>query len=165
MKGGKGCGHNGKHSKVLTAKYAEGGAVQPLTNPASGPFAQGTNKYLSLIQQRRADARAQFGATKPADVVGKYFPAPPAAPATPASGASAERQPRGDGGQRAAGFKSGGGGGGGGSFASSKLSARLPGGVDTRNPSSGFNTAAAKMTSGPQKAPTASSRPKANPKR
>jgi hypothetical protein len=42
----------------------------------------------------------------------------------------------------------------------SGLSSRLPGGVNTRNPSSAVNRAAASL-SGPQKAPTAASRPAA----
>ena len=45
-------------------------------------------------------------------------------------------------------------------IASSNLASRLPGGVNTRNPSSVVNRAAAAM-SGPQKAPTAASRPAA----
>jgi hypothetical protein len=52
------------------------------------------------------------------------------------------------------------GGGSGSNFASSGVASRLPGGVNTRNPSSAVNRAAASM-SGPQKAPTASSRPAA----
>ena len=48
---------------------------------------------------------------------------------------------------------------------SSDLASRLPGGVNTRNPSSALNQAAAKLTSSPQRAPTAADRPKANPKR
>ena len=86
------CGCGGKHSKVITAKYAEGGAVQPIQNPATGPFAQGTNKYLGMIQQRRADARSSLSTRNPADVVNKYFPPPPppaAAPTTPAMTAPA----------------------------------------------------------------------------
>ena len=48
----------------------------------------------------------------------------------------------------------------GGRAGSSGLSSRLPGGVNTRNPSSAVNRAAASL-SGPQKAPTAASRPAA----
>ena len=44
---------------------------------------------------------------------------------------------------------------------SSGLSSRMPGGVDTRNPNSLVNRTAAMLTSKPQKAPTASSRPAA----
>jgi len=44
---------------------------------------------------------------------------------------------------------------------SGSLSSRLPGGVNTRNPTSAVNQAAARLTSKPQKAPTASSRPAA----
>jgi hypothetical protein len=47
------------------------------------------------------------------------------------------------------------------SFASSGAASRLPGGVNTRNPASAVNQAAARLTSKPQKAPTASSRPAA----
>ena len=71
------CGCGGKHSKVISGKYAEGGAVQPVQNPATGPFAQGSNKYLTMIQQGRANARSSLSSRNPADVVNKYFPAPP----------------------------------------------------------------------------------------
>jgi len=47
-------------------------------------------------------------------------------------------------------------------IASSGLSSRLPGGVNTRNPSSAVNRAAASMSK-PQGAPTSASRPKASP--
>lgn len=46
-------------------------------------------------------------------------------------------------------------------IASSNLASRLPGGVNTRNPTSALNQAAARLTSKPQKAPTAASRPAA----
>ena len=46
-------------------------------------------------------------------------------------------------------------------IASSNLASRMPGGVNTRNPTSALNQAAARLTSKPQKAPTASSRPAA----
>lgn len=46
-------------------------------------------------------------------------------------------------------------------IASSNLASRLPGGVNTRNPLSAVNQAAARLTSKPQKAPTAASRPAA----
>lgn len=46
-------------------------------------------------------------------------------------------------------------------IASSNLASRLPGGVNTRNPASAVNQAAARLTSTPQKAPTAASRPAA----
>ena len=46
-------------------------------------------------------------------------------------------------------------------IASSNLASRLPGGVNTRNPTSAMNQAAARLTSKPQKAPTAASRPAA----
>lgn len=91
-------------------------------------------------------------------------PAPPQAPRSPLDMAPG----RGEGGnrdeQRA---KPVGGGGGGGSrdFRSSELASRLPGGVNTRNPSSALNRAAAAVTSKPQKAPTSKDRPKSNPKR
>lgn len=55
--------------------------------------------------------------------------------------------------------------GGGGNFASSAIAARLPGGINTANPNSVTNRMAAAVTSRPQSAPTAASRPKANPKR
>ena len=48
-------------------------------------------------------------------------------------------------------------------IASSNLASRLPGGVNTRNPSSVVNRAAAAATSKPQKAPTQKDRPKASP--
>lgn len=51
----------------------------------------------------------------------------------------------------------------GGRAASSGLSSRMPGGVDTRNPNSLVNRIAAGLTSKPQGAPTAASRPKASP--
>ncbi len=57
------------------------------------------------------------------------------------------------------------GGSGGGNFASSAIAARLPGGINTANPNSITNRMAAAVTSRPQSAPTAASRPKANPKR
>lgn len=57
------------------------------------------------------------------------------------------------------------GSGSSGSFASSALAARLPGGINTKNPNSVVNRTAAALTSKPQKAPTASNRPQANPKR
>jgi hypothetical protein len=59
----------------------------------------------------------------------------------------------------------GGGGGGGSNFKSSNLASKLPGGVNTKNPNSVLNTAAAALTSKPQKGPTAADKPKANPKR
>jgi hypothetical protein len=46
-------------------------------------------------------------------------------------------------------------------IASSNLASRLPGGVNTRNPTSAVNQAAARLTSKPQKAPTSASRPAA----
>ena len=51
----------------------------------------------------------------------------------------------------------------GGRAASSGMSSYLPGGVNTRNPLSAVNQAAARLTSKPQGAPTAASRPKASP--
>ena len=57
-----------------------------------------------------------------------------------------------------------GGGGGGGDFRSSAAASYLPGGVNTRNPSSSFNTTVAKMTSRPSTV-SASNRPMANPRR
>lgn len=57
-----------------------------------------------------------------------------------------------------------GGGGGGGNFSASQFGSRLPGGVNTANPNSVLNRVAAAM-SPRQSAPTAGSRPKANPKR
>lgn len=90
--GKKNCRCGGKKSSSKVGKYAEGGVVQP----AQGQFSQGTQKYLNLIQQRRADARAQTGSRNPADVVNKYFPPPPpaepAAPAEPAKPAAAAPQ-------------------------------------------------------------------------
>lgn len=57
--------------------------------------------------------------------------------------------------------------GGGGSFASSQLGSRLPGGVNTRNPSSVGNRVAAAATSSNRTggAPASSSRPQRNPSR
>lgn len=57
-----------------------------------------------------------------------------------------------------------GGGGGGGNFTSSGLAARMPGGINTNNPNSMVNRAAAALTSKPPKA-TTKDKPKANPKR
>jgi hypothetical protein len=56
-------------------------------------------------------------------------------------------------------------GGGGGSFASSNLRSYLPGGVNTRNPGSNLNQAAAALFDRPQSAPTAASRPTQRPDR
>lgn len=53
---------------------------------------------------------------------------------------------------------------GGGDWRSSELASRLPGGINTRNPGSLVNRAAAAVTSS-RRAPTSSDRPKANPKR
>ena len=53
------------------------------------------------------------------------------------------------------------GSGSGSNFASSGVASRLPGGVNTRDPGSLVNRTAAKLTSKPQGAPTASSRPAA----
>ena len=50
-----------------------------------------------------------------------------------------------------------------GSRGSSGMSSYLPGGVNTRNPLSAVNQAAARLTSKPQGAPTAANRPKASP--
>ena len=50
-------------------------------------------------------------------------------------------------------------------IASSNLASRLPGGVNTRNPSSAVNRAAAAATSRPQRAPTQKDRPKASPRK
>ena len=50
-----------------------------------------------------------------------------------------------------------------GSRGTSGMSSYLPGGVNTRNPLSAVNQAAARLTSKPQGAPTAASRPKASP--
>ena len=50
-------------------------------------------------------------------------------------------------------------------IASSNLASRLPGGVNTRNPASVVNRAAAAATSKPQKAPTQKDRPKASPRK
>lgn len=65
---------------------------------------------------------------------------------------------------------SGGGGGIGGgsgnassSFRSGSVAARLPGGINTPNPNSMINRAAAALTSRTQGAPTAANRPKARP--
>lgn len=164
--GKKNCRCGGKSSKSVKGKYAEGGAVMPTTtNPATGKFAQGANKYLDMITQRRAAARSQMQSRNPADVVTKYFP-PPAPEPTPAP-APTPAQPMvvrgGDNGadrraERAMTPRTAGG------FASSGMASRMPGGVNTRNPSSGFNQAAARMTSGPQKAPTKADRPKSRPR-
>jgi hypothetical protein len=54
--------------------------------------------------------------------------------------------------------------GGGGSFASSAVAARMPGGVNTRNPNSLINRVAAAAAGRPS-APTAANRPKARPTR
>jgi hypothetical protein len=63
------CGSGGKHSKAIKGKYAQGGTVTPVPTAAPAPtaaptttatrngFAQGRQKYLDLIQRRRADAR------------------------------------------------------------------------------------------------------------
>ncbi len=56
----------------------------------------------------------------------------------------------------------GGGGTAASRIASSNLASRLPGGVNTRNPASAVNRAAASMSK-PQGAPTSASRPKASP--
>lgn len=171
--GKKNCRCGGKKSSMKVGKYAEGGVVasapataqpaMPLTNPAQGQFAQGANKYLDMIQQRRAAARSQFGQTAPGNVMNKYFPKPPEAPAT--GGQPTDDTPfgvrRGDGpdmrANRAPTSRTAGG------FASSGLASRLPGGVNTRNPSSKLNQTAARMTSKPQRAPTAADRPKSRP--
>ena len=50
------------------------------------------------------------------------------------------------------------------SFASSGVASRLPGGVNTRNPNSAINRAAAAATSRPQGAPTQRDRPQARKK-
>lgn len=55
--------------------------------------------------------------------------------------------------------------GGGSGFLSSNLASKLPGGINTNNPKSVLNTAAAALTSKAQKGPTAADKPKANPKR
>jgi hypothetical protein len=55
--------------------------------------------------------------------------------------------------------------GGSGSFASSGLRASLPGGVNTANPGSNLNQAAAALFDRPQSAPTAASRPTQRPDR
>lgn len=49
-------------------------------------------------------------------------------------------------------------------IASSNLASRLPGGVNTRNPTSALNQAAARITSKPQGAPTQRDRPQARKK-
>ena len=49
-------------------------------------------------------------------------------------------------------------------IASSNLASRLPGGVNTRNPTSAVNQAAARLTSKPQGAPTQRDRPQARKK-
>lgn len=49
-------------------------------------------------------------------------------------------------------------------IASSNLASRLPGGVNTRNPASAVNQAAARLTSKPQGAPTQRDRPQARKK-
>ena len=49
-------------------------------------------------------------------------------------------------------------------IASSNLASRMPGGVNTRNPTSAMNQAAARLTSKPQGAPTQRDRPQARKK-
>jgi len=49
-------------------------------------------------------------------------------------------------------------------IASSNLASRMPGGVNTRNPTSALNQAAARLTSKPQGAPTQRDRPQARKK-
>lgn len=56
------------------------------------------------------------------------------------------------------------GGRSGSNFASSGVASRMPGGVNTRNPSSAINRAAAAATSKPQGAPTQRDRPQARKK-
>jgi len=57
------------------------------------------------------------------------------------------------------------GSGGGSMSLPSWLTSRLPGGVNTRNPASMVNQAVARVTQTKPSAPTASSRPKSNPRR
>jgi hypothetical protein len=92
---------------------------------------------------------------------GVYQGPNPVAPAAP---------PASNGGSSNDGGGSDGGGGGdsfpgGGSFASSNLRSYLPGGVNTSNPGSNFNQAAAALFDRPQSAPTAESRPTMRPDR
>ena len=56
------------------------------------------------------------------------------------------------------------GSGSGSNFASSGVASRMPGGVNTRNPTSAVNQAAARLTSKPQGAPTQRDRPQARKK-
>lgn len=153
-KGIKGCTH---HKTKVIQRFAEGGVVQPTST--AGTFSQGVNKYMNMIQQNRANAQANF---QPVDVEAlrkKYLPPPPPPPAAatpapapaPTQTSSSDRSAA----ERAAMAPARGSG----SFASSGLASRLPGGVNTRNPGSMVNTAAAKMTSRPQRAPTAANRP------
>jgi len=84
-------------------------------------------------------------------------PVEPPAPVTPAASSYND----GGGSDNNDNFSSGGSG----SFASSNLRSYLPGGVNTRNPGSNFNQAAAALFDRPQSAPTAASRPTMRPDR
>lgn len=159
------------------------GVENPMAGmPQAQTFAGGLQGYSSapLYQQSVEALRAAMPGQVAA--IDRMFidPMTGAAPAYPFSmgGAAPAPVPGPQGFDWANGGGSGGGSGGGGlsmgtpvsrgggsKFASSAIAARLPGGINTANPNSITNRMAAAVTSRPQSAPTAASRPKANPKR
>lgn len=158
------------------------GVADPMAGtPQAQTFAGGLQGYSSApLYQQSVDA---LRAAMPGQVaaIDRMFidPITGAAPAYPFSMGGAAPAPvpgpQGFDWARSGGSSGGGGGGlsmgtpvsrgGGGNFASSAIAARLPGGINTANPNSITNRMAAAVTSRPQSAPTAASRPKANPKR
>jgi hypothetical protein len=158
------------------------GVENPMAGmPQAQTFAGGLQGYSSApLYQQSVDA---LRAAMPGQVaaIDRMFidPMTGAAPAYPFSMGGAAPAPvpgpQGFDWARSGGSSGGGGGGlsmgtpvsrgGGSKFASSAIAARLPGGINTANPNSITNRMAAAVTSRPQSAPTAASRPKANPKR
>jgi hypothetical protein len=158
------------------------GVENPMAGmPQAQTFAGGLQGYSSApLYQQSVDA---LRAAMPGQVaaIDRMFidPITGAAPAYPFSMGGAAPAPapgpQGFDWARSGGSSGGGGGGlsmgtpvprgGGSNFASSAIAARLPGGINTANPNSITNRMAAAVTSRPQSAPTAASRPKANPKR
>jgi hypothetical protein len=149
--------------------------------PTPQTFAGGVQGYSSapLFQQSlealRVNAPGQYAAIQSLFIDPRTGAAPFGITSMPMGGPQSygqpmrEGPPQGSGASRDYGstaadrIAQGGGGTAASRIASSGLSSRLPGGVNTRNPSSAVNRAAASMSK-PQGAPTSASRPQARKK-
>lgn len=140
--------------------------------PAPQTFAGGIQGYSSgsLYDQALAELQrrnpGQFAAISSLFINPQTGAAPTAnfaLPEPPARSSSGLHR-IGGGGGGGGGYYGGGGGGDGDRWVSSNIASRLPGGVNTRDPSSTINQAIGSRTS-TNSTPTASDRPRANPRR